>query len=68
MSKGMRARLATMRLRKRMIRKNQHRMRRSDLGARDVDGYEGKDCDNADVDEEAQSLQADDGSSQNVQD
>jgi hypothetical protein len=64
----MRARMVMMRLRKRMRRKNLCRMRRSDLGASDVDGYEGKDCDDVDVDEEAQTLQADDGSSQNVED
>ena len=45
-------------------------MLRTDLGPSDVDGYEGKDCDDADThahDEEVAS-QVDDGSTQNVED
>jgi hypothetical protein len=43
-------------------------LERFDLGTSDVDGYEGEDGDDADVDEEEQALQADDGSTQNVED
>jgi hypothetical protein len=43
-------------------------MRRSDLGTSEVDGYEGKGCDDVDIDEEAHTSQADEGSSQNVDD
>jgi hypothetical protein len=41
-------------------------LERFDLGTRDVDRYEGEDGDNADEEEEAS--QADDGSTQNVED
>jgi hypothetical protein len=41
-------------------------LERFDLGTFDVDGYEGEDGDN--VDEEAEASQADDGSTQNVED
>ena len=43
-------------------------LERFDLGTSDVDGYEGEDGDDADADEEAQASQADDGSTQNVED
>jgi len=43
-------------------------LQRFDLGTGDVDGYEGDDGDDADVDEEEQASQADDGSTQNVED
>jgi hypothetical protein len=58
-----------------MKRKNHHksimgqrRMWKTDLGPSDVDGYEGEHCNNADADEEEEALQADDGSTQNVED
>jgi len=58
-----------------MRRKNQRqsmmdqlRMRRTDLGPSDVDRYEGEDGDDADADEEEEPLQADEGSTQNVED
>ena len=38
------------------------------LGTSDVEGYEGEDGDDADADEEAEGSQADDGSTQNVED
>jgi hypothetical protein len=38
------------------------------LGTSDVDGYEGEDGDDADADEEEEASQADDGSTQNVED
>jgi hypothetical protein len=67
--------MATMRMRMRIRRKNhrksmidQRRMWRSDLGPSDVDGYEGEDGHNADVDEEEEASQADDRSTQNVED
>jgi hypothetical protein len=41
---------------------------RFDLGTCDVDGYEGEDGDDADADEEEEASQADDGSTQNVED
>jgi hypothetical protein len=69
----MRGRMATMRMW--MRRKNhckpimdQCRMWRTDLGPSDVDGYEEEDGDDADADEEEEALQADDGSTQNVED
>ena len=43
-------------------------MWRTDLGPSDVDGYEGEDGDDADVYEEEEASQADDGSTQNVED
>jgi len=43
-------------------------LERFDLGTSDVDGYEGEDGDNADADEEEKSSQAEDGSTQNVED
>jgi hypothetical protein len=71
----MRARIATMRMRMRMRRLNyrqsmmdQRKLLRTYLGPSDVDGYEGEDGDNADVDEEEEALQANDGSTQNVED
>jgi len=39
-----------------------------DLGTSDVDGYEGEDSDHADADEEEEGSQAEDGSTQNVED
>jgi hypothetical protein len=41
---------------------------RFDLGTSDVDVYEGEDGDQAHTDEEEEALQADDGSTQNLQD
>jgi hypothetical protein len=43
-------------------------LERFDLGTSDVDRYEGEDGDDADADEEEEALQADDGSTQNVED
>jgi len=43
-------------------------LERFDLEPRDVDGYEGEDGDDADADEEEEASQADDGSTQNVED
>jgi len=43
-------------------------LERFDLGTSDVDGYEGDDGDDAYADEEEESSQADDGSTQNVED
>ena len=43
-------------------------LERFDLGTSDVDGYEGEDGDDADADEEEEALQANDGSTQNVED
>jgi hypothetical protein len=77
MSMGMRVRMATMRMRMRMRRKNhcksmmdQRRMWGTKLGPSDVDGYVGEDGDNADADadEEEETSQADDGSTQIVED
>jgi len=67
--------MATMRMRMRMRRKkhrksmiDQCRMWSTDLGPSDVDGYEGEDRDDADADEEEETSQANDGSTQNVED
>ena len=77
MSTGKRARLATMRMRMRMRRKkhrksmmDQCRIWRTDLGPSDVNGYEGKDGDDADsdADSEEEASQVADGSTQNVED
>jgi len=43
-------------------------LERFDLRTSDVDRYEGEDGDNADADEEEESSQADDGSTQNLED
>jgi len=43
-------------------------LERFDLGTSDVDGYEGEAGDDADADEEDEASQADDGSTQNVED
>jgi hypothetical protein len=43
-------------------------MWRTDLRPSDVDRYEGKDGDDADADEEEEASQANDGSTQNVDD
>jgi len=43
-------------------------LERFDLGTSDVDGYEGKNGDDADADEEEEASQAEDGSTQNVED
>jgi len=43
-------------------------LERLDLETSDVDGYEGEDGDDADADEEEEASQADDGSTQNVED
>ena len=73
MSKSMRVSMATMRMRMRRKKHrkpmmDQRRMWRTDLGRSDVDGYKGEDGDDADVDEEEEASQADDGSTQNVED
>jgi hypothetical protein len=73
MSMGMRGRMETMwmRMRKKMHRKpmmDQHRIWRTHLEPSDVDGYEGEDGDDADADEEEEASQADDRSTQNVED
>jgi hypothetical protein len=39
----------------------------TDLGPSHVDRYEGKDCDDADANEEEGASQADDGSTQNAE-
>jgi len=39
-----------------------------ELGTSDVDGYEGEDGNDADADQEEEASQADDGSTQNVED
>jgi hypothetical protein len=74
---GMRPRMVTMRMGMRMRRKkhrksmmDQRRMWRTDLGQSDVDGYEGEDREvaDADVDEEEEASQVDDGSTQNGED
>jgi hypothetical protein len=43
-------------------------LERFDLGTSDVDGFEGEYGDDADADEEEEASQADDGSTQNVED
>jgi len=43
-------------------------LERFDLRNSDVDGYEGEDGDDVDADEEEEASQADDGSTQNVED
>jgi len=47
---------------------DQRRMWRTDLGPSDVDGYQGEDGDDVDADEEEEASQANDGSTQNVED
>jgi len=47
---------------------DQRRMWRTDLGSSEVDGYEGKDGDDADADDEEKASQADYGWTQNVED
>jgi hypothetical protein len=73
----MKAKMATMRMQMQMqMRKKNHRksmmeqcrMWRTDLEPSYVDGYEGEDGNNADADEEEEASQADDGSTQNVED
>jgi hypothetical protein len=64
----MRARMATMRMRRKKHRYpmlDQRRIWRTE-GTSTVDGYEGEDGDDADEEEEAS--QADDGSTQNLED
>jgi hypothetical protein len=73
MSTGMRARMAMMRmrLRRKKHRKpmmDQRRICRTDLGPSDVAGYEGENGYDVDADEEDEASQADDGSTQNVED
>jgi hypothetical protein len=67
--------MATIRVRMRMRRKkhrkslmDQRTMWRINLGPSDVDRYEGEDGDDADTDQEEKASQADDGSTQNVDD
>jgi hypothetical protein len=43
-------------------------LERFDPGTSDGDGYEGEDGDNADLNEEEEASQGDDGSTQNVKD
>jgi hypothetical protein len=65
--------MVTMRM---WLRRNMHprpiidqcRMRRTEGIVGDVDGYECEQCDDADPDEEEEASQADDGSTQNVDD
>jgi hypothetical protein len=69
----MRGRMATMRMRTRRkkhrkLMMDQSRMWRTAQGPSDVDRYEGENGDDADVDEEEEASQADDGSMQNVED
>jgi hypothetical protein len=47
---------------------DQRRIWRTDLGTSDDDGYECKDGDDADMDQEEEASQADDGATQNVED
>jgi len=75
MSTGKRARMATMWMRMWMRRKSyckwmmhQRRIWRTDLGPSDADGYEGKDGDAADADEEEEASHSEAGSTQNVED
>jgi hypothetical protein len=75
MSTGMRARIATMWMQMRMRMTNHHkstmdqrRMCRTELGPSYVDGYGGEDGNDADAYEEDEASQADDGSTQNVED
>jgi hypothetical protein len=73
MSMGRRGRMGTMRMRMRRKKHrkptiDQRRMWRTDLGPSDVDGYKGEDGDDADANEEEEASQADDGSTQNVED
>ena len=72
---GMRARMATMRMGMRMRKMkhrksmmDQRRIWRTDLGRNDVDWDEGEDRDDADADPKEEASQADDGSTQNVED
>jgi len=60
-----------MRMRRKKHRKpmmDEQRMWRTDLGPSDVDRYEGEAGDNADADEKEEASQANDGSTQNVED
>jgi hypothetical protein len=73
MSMGMRGRMATMWtwMRRKTHPKaiiNQRRMWRTDPGPSHDDVYEGEDGDDVDADEEEETSQADDGSTQNVED
>jgi hypothetical protein len=75
MSLGSRAGMVKMRMWMRMGRKNycksmmdQRRMWGTDLGPSNVDGYDGENGDIVDADEEEEASQADDGSTQNVED
>ena len=56
------------RINHRKSRMDQRRMRRTDLGPSDVDAYEVEDGDDVDADYEEEASQADDGSTQNVED
>jgi len=47
---------------------DQRGMWRTNLGPCDVNGYEGEDGNDADADEEEEASQANDGSTQNVED
>jgi hypothetical protein len=73
MSMGMRGRMATMRMQMRRkkhhkLMMDQRRLWRTNLGPSDVDGYEGEDGDDADADQVEEASQADDRSTQNVED
>jgi hypothetical protein len=52
----------------RKLMMDQRRMGRTDLGTSDVDGYECEEGDYTDADPEEEASQADDGSTQNVED
>jgi len=72
---SIRARMATIQIWMRMTRKKhrqpmmyQRRMWMTDLGTGDIDGYEREDGDDADMDAVEEASQADDGSTQNVED
>jgi hypothetical protein len=75
LSTGLRARMATVRMRIWMRRKKHHklmmdqcRMGRTDLRTNEVDGYDCEGDDDADRNLEEEALQADQGSTQNVED
>jgi hypothetical protein len=75
MATGVRARMATMRMRTQLRRKkhrkpmmDQRRMWRTDLGTSDVDRYQYEDGNDADTDKVEEASQADEGSMGKVED
>jgi hypothetical protein len=64
----MRMRMQMRRKQRRKPMMDQPRMWRTNLGTSDVDGYEFEDGDVADTDADEEASQADDGSTQNVED